>query len=281
MAGAEEVAPAARAEEVTFADLDALGLQKPAVGQHIVLEVVQRVSANWPQTKQLRVIDRAGDLRNVFLHFDQPEPHFSFTELEAGAFFTVEEPKAHAFMDGSMGLRLETPSGIRVAKQPISPERRVYYAECEKADGTKFFGMKRWDMAIDRYGYALHQLDEVNAEHVTAETKEKRDSLTATLYLNLAACALQKKKYADAVQHCLRTLALRPDWPKAHFRLAEAQHALQELEKAEASYQRALELLPEDKAIRKGLAAVRKDLADRRATEAGLFKGMFQKAPKG
>lgn len=55
----------------------------------------------------------------------------------------------------------------------------------------------------------------------------------------------------------------------------------QELEKAEASYQRALELLPEDKAIRKGLAAVRKDLADRRATEAGLFKGMFQKAPKG
>lgn len=29
--------------------------------------------------------------------------------------------------------------------------------------------------------------------------------------------------------------------------------------------------------IRKGLAAVRKDLADRKASEANMYKGMFQK----
>ena len=40
--------------EVGFAELDELGLQKPAIGKQIVLEVLERVKSNWPQSKQVR-----------------------------------------------------------------------------------------------------------------------------------------------------------------------------------------------------------------------------------
>ena len=33
-----------------------------------------------------------------------------------------------------------------------------------QADGTLCFGKKKWEMAADRYGYGLQQLDEINSE---------------------------------------------------------------------------------------------------------------------
>lgn len=41
------------ADEVGFTELDELGLQKPAIGKRIILEVLERVKFNWSQSKQV------------------------------------------------------------------------------------------------------------------------------------------------------------------------------------------------------------------------------------
>jgi len=265
------------ADEVGFTELDELGLQKPAIGKRIILEVLERVKFNWSQSKQVRAVDKRGCLRNIFFHFEDPTPHFVFEDIEPGSSMIVKEPKAHMFMDTSQGLRLENPAQISVEKCTVEASRRFYYADLEKADGTKFFGLKRWDLAVDRYAAAIRHLDEASSELLQADQVAQRTTTLALLHLNLAACALQKKKYPEVVVQCQRALSLMPGSAKAYFRMAEAQHVMQELETAEGNYVKALELLPDDAGIRKGLAAVRKDLADRKASEANMYKGMFQK----
>ena len=52
---------------------------------------------------------------------------------------------------------------------------------------------------------------------------------------------------------------------------------VQELENAEQNYAKALELSPEDKGIKKALAAVRREIAERNAVQSSMFKGMFAK----
>ena len=62
---------------------------------------------------QLRVVDSRGEARNVFMYFEEPEPHFDFEDMIAGNVMTVQAPRAHVFMDQSLGLRLDDPKAIR------------------------------------------------------------------------------------------------------------------------------------------------------------------------
>ncbi|XP_052104183.1 uncharacterized protein LOC127737489 [Mytilus californianus] len=49
-----------------------------------------------------------------YLDYDNPFPFFSWSGIRPGCFITIDNPFIHYFMDGSVGLRIEEPSGISI-----------------------------------------------------------------------------------------------------------------------------------------------------------------------
>ncbi|KAJ2868918.1 hypothetical protein GGI22_000575 [Coemansia erecta] len=81
------------------------------------------------------------------------------------------------------------------------------------------------------------------------EGDEKTD-ICALLYSNRAAAAHALGKYTAAVSDASKSIALRPDWPKAYFRKAEALLALARIREAYGFYKRAAVLEPNDIHVR-------------------------------
>lgn len=99
----------------------------------------------------------------------------------------------------------------------ISVEVRSKGDEC-KAQGNEHFKKKEYEQAIDGYTAAI--------EHVPIE---------ATYYSNRSACYMAMKKYEEALYDAVMTRTLKPDWPKACFRMAVARMALERYEDAAVS----------------------------------------------
>lgn len=60
--------------------------------------------------------DKDGDEVYVAFYFerDDPSPYFRWEEVVPGRYICIENPFIHGFMDGSVGIRVDKPSAVRV-----------------------------------------------------------------------------------------------------------------------------------------------------------------------
>lgn len=103
---------------------------------------------------------------------------------------------------------------------------------------------------------AMTSKDYVLAESLYTKAIEKNSDDTTKSYIyfgNRAAARLHLKRYEDAEDDCRRALALRPDYAKVHSRLGTALVSLGKLEEASRSFERALELDPQNSTARSNL----------------------------
>ncbi|KAJ2537214.1 hypothetical protein EV175_006746, partial [Coemansia sp. RSA 1933] len=82
------------------------------------------------------------------------------------------------------------------------------------------------------------------------EEGDEKTDICALLYSNRAAAAHALGKYAAALSDASKSIDLRPDWPKAYFRKAEALLALARIREAYGFYKRAAALEPNDIHVR-------------------------------
>ena len=74
------------------------------------------------------------------------------------------------------------------------------------------------------------------------------------LYSNQSATYATLGKYSEALADAVKTIQLKPGWPKGYFRLDEAHFGLGHFDKVVAAYTKGLECDPYDKGLKVGLA---------------------------
>lgn len=129
-----------------------------------------------------------------------------------------------------------------------------------KSQGNEAFKAKDYSKAVELFTKAIEAGDEPN--HV--------------LLSNRSACNVLLKNYADSLRDAQECVKLQPSWAKGYSRVAAAQQGLGNLDEAEASYKKCLELDPANAAAKNGLKQV-KDQQDQRQSMPDLGIGkMFQ-----
>lgn len=109
-----------------------------------------------------------------------------------------------------------------------------------KAEGNKFFAVKEFDQAIEQFTKAIEASDAPN--HV--------------LYSNRSACHASLKNFDKALEDAEKCVEINSSWAKGYNRVGAAQYGLGDLDKAQASYSKALELDPSNAMAKSGLSAV-------------------------
>ena len=206
-------------EEIVFADLFDLGLGKQATGCFMKVEIMEKVMDHWPNSKQIRVIDKTGDARSAFFYTDENE-YFDLDDAKQGAVFTFRDPYLHYFMDGQMGLRIEDAKLVRLDPNASwKPQRRLEYAKAEKLEGNKWLKDKKWEEACSRYGMAVGHITDcptANADEVAA-----RSEVEKTIYLNMSLAFLSQEKFEETIKYCRKALDIDPKLAKAYFRMGQ------------------------------------------------------------
>lgn len=134
------------------------------------------------------------------------------------------------------------------SKWDHSPEERIPLAEGFKLQGNDAFKNGNIDQAIELYEKAIDYIEMVSGPGV----KE----LGVSVNNNLALIYTNSKKYSKAIQHAKDALVHDAQDVKAHFRLGTAYEHQGELEQALKSYKQALQLDPNNAAVKKSLAGV-------------------------
>lgn len=111
-----------------------------------------------------------------------------------------------------------------------------------KQEGNAAFAAKEYQKAVELFGKAIEVSEQPN--HV--------------LYSNRSACYTSLRKFSEALKDAEECVRINPGWSKGYNRVGAAQFGLSELEEAEKSYQKALELDAGNKAAKEGLEQVQK-----------------------
>ncbi|KAG7898300.1 hypothetical protein KL935_004450 [Ogataea polymorpha] len=113
-------------------------------------------------------------------------------------------------------------------------------AEEYKTQGNAAFSAKDYDKAIEYFTKAIEVSSTPN--HV--------------LYSNRSACYASLKKYEEALKDAQECVKINPSWAKGYNRVAAAEFGLERLDDAKKSYEKALELDPNNSMAKSGLQAV-------------------------
>jgi len=138
----------------------------------------------------------------------------------------------------------------------VSKEGSEEEAEKMKNEGNKAINAKKYEEAKDFYTQALDLSGDGPNSHV--------------YYSNRAAAFCHMNKYQEAVEDCLLSLQLSPDYVKAYSRLGLSYFFLEQYEESIEAYERACELEPDNKASKDSLTKVKEKL--RKVQQKNLSK---------
>lgn len=156
------------------------------------------------------------------------------------------------------------------SKFDFSTEERRDEANKFKLQGNDFFKAGKFAEARKPYEQAIDYLQEDG-------TKEGKD-LLLSLYLNAAAVYTKLGEFKKAVEAATKALDINMHSAKAYFRRAQAEIAFGQLEEAAADLKLALEIEPNDDALKKELVSVKTKIKSAKEKEKQVFGKMFAKS---
>jgi peptidyl-prolyl isomerase D len=167
--------------------------------------------------------------------------------------------------------------------QDLKGEGYLKIATDLKEFGNKAFKAGDNEVGIEKYQKGLRYLNEYPAANDTdpKDLQARLDTLRFTLHSNSSLLALKAKRYEDAQKWASFAIDATPkdakdtDKAKAHFRRAQAQVALKNLDEAMKDFEEAAKLSPDDAAIKADLAKTKKTLAESVKKEKAAFKKFF------
>lgn len=125
-----------------------------------------------------------------------------------------------------------------------------------KAAGSAAYASGKFREAVEMYTAALDTL-----AHANARGKDRDEELRGTLLSNRCAARLQMGKVREAAEDAEACVACRPEWPKAHQRLAGCLLRMPDdtsRRKGVKALEKALELDPASASIKEALAQARR-----------------------
>jgi peptidyl-prolyl isomerase D len=149
-----------------------------------------------------------------------------------------------------------------------------------KGYGNKAFKENNLSLGLDKYQKGLRYLNEdLSLDNEPAETKKVLDALRFTLNSNSALLANKLKDFNEGLRCASNALDVPDisdaDKAKALYRRAIAEVGLKDEEAALKDLEEANKLVPNDAAVVKELAAVKKSAAERAKKEKAAYSKFF------
>ncbi|KAL2512184.1 Peptidyl-prolyl cis-trans isomerase CYP40 [Abeliophyllum distichum] len=145
-----------------------------------------------------------------------------------------------------------------------------------KGYGNECFKKQDYKMALKKYRKALRYLDVCwEKEGIDEDRSVYLRKMKAQIFTNSSACKLKLGDLKGALLDTDFALRDGEDNAKALFRQGQAHMALNDIDAAVESFKKALDLEPNDGAIKKEFTAAKKKIADRLNQERKAFAKMF------
>ena len=160
---------------------------------------------------------------------------------------------------------------------------QVTKAVREKEEGSLLFAKGHVTEAEDRYCQALLLLDAAKSVDAV-KRKDFRDiynrieTIELLCHLNLAACALNEKRYEDALDEAKQALGIDQRNVKAMYRAGKALFGMSNFREAIDVLREAQKLSPSDKHVVSLLSRARKSAKEVSKSQESVFGGMFSKS---
>eukprot|EP00271_Cylindrocystis_brebissonii_P016983 TRINITY_DN4234_c0_g1_i1.p1 TRINITY_DN4234_c0_g1~~TRINITY_DN4234_c0_g1_i1.p1 ORF type:complete len:206 (-),score=54.85 TRINITY_DN4234_c0_g1_i1:358-975(-) len=157
----------------------------------------------------------------------------------------------------------------------MTVEERIAAAEQHKEEGNALFKADKIEEAIRQYEMALGFMGDDFMFQMFGKYIAMANAVRFPCHLNLAACALKRGRYEDAISNCSVVLAEEPANVKALFRRGKARAALGQSDAAKKDLSQANKLAPSDKAVLKELQLLKESDRESLEVQKKLFKSMF------
>ncbi|CAJ1939398.1 unnamed protein product [Sphenostylis stenocarpa] len=146
-----------------------------------------------------------------------------------------------------------------------------------KTFGNEYYRKQDYKMALRKYRKALRYLDICwEKEGIDEEISSGLRKTKSQIFTNSSASKLKLGDIKGALLDTEFAMREGDNNAKALFRQGQAYMALHDIDAAVESFKKALTLEPNDAGIKKGLAAARRKIADRRDQEKKAYSKMFQ-----
>ncbi|KAG7387656.1 hypothetical protein PHYPSEUDO_013906 [Phytophthora pseudosyringae] len=167
-------------------------------------------------------------------------------KLESKGFFKGAAPGTaeHATRTNKALVKFKEKFGD--VKPELSKEEKEAKAEEVKAQGNAALSSQDYEGAAKLYREALQLSSDGPSSHI--------------YHSNLAAALMYLGKYAEVIDHCELSIALKPSYVKAYSRMGSAQGQLKDFDGAIDTFRRGLEVDSTNAACRDGLADAERKL---------------------
>ncbi|XP_031284633.1 peptidyl-prolyl cis-trans isomerase CYP40-like isoform X1 [Pistacia vera] len=146
-----------------------------------------------------------------------------------------------------------------------------------KAFGNEHYKKQDYKMALRKYRKALRYLDICwEKEGIDEEKSSSLRKTKSQIFTNSSACKLKMGDLKGALLDTEFAMRDGDNNVKALFRQGQAYMALNDVDAAVESFEKALKLEPNDGGIKKELAVAKKKIHDRREQEKRQYRKMFQ-----
>ncbi len=158
----------------------------------------------------------------------------------------------------------------------MSESERLTAACCAKTKGNELHKSRNVSGAVRKFSQAARYLISMGREKdISPSNRESWKTLSAQVFLNLAACQLQAGYHDAVVKNCSRALELDKDNIKGFYRRAQSWCALGKIDEAKSDLLRAEQLEPSNSAVSKLLGDVQTKIANRDSNMASAMRKMF------
>lgn len=162
--------------------------------------------------------------------------------------------------------------------EPETAPEKIKAASKKKDEGNALFKEAKYKEASMKYEQAVDFFKQVWG--LSEDEKKEIENIKLPCLLNLAACQLKTKDYADCVLTCSKALDIDNKNVKALYRRGQAHSLNGEFDKAKEDLTEAVHLSPKSKEIRDELEKLKKNIQDYKLKQKEMFSGVFDKMKK-
>jgi len=161
-----------------------------------------------------------------------------------------------------------------VQDMPLS--KKMDAANHAKLSGNRLFSEGKYNVALKDYQWALAYFDDLEESRLDSP-QAGVDSIKVALLLNIAACNIKLRHWWNAKTSAEQALRIDGANAKGYYRLAQSHAGLKNFTFALQKITQAIQLQPQDAALRKEHADIQAAQAAQKQRSEGMLRGHFNK----
>lgn len=156
----------------------------------------------------------------------------------------------------------------------MNSDEKLEKAKVSKEKGIQYYKMGLYRVALKQFKWIVTCLE--NEPGADPDTRETREALLLSGYLNIALCQQKLENHADVAKACSKALAIDPSNEKALFRRGQAKFEMNDCEEAVCDFEKLCSLNPDNKAAKNSILLCQNKMKMHQLKDKSTYNKMFE-----